>query len=127
MDKKELASEWFLFAKKDLDSARYLKGMKPAPLEIICYHCQQSTEKYLKGFIFMHGGEIQKTHDLVLLLKKCIEFDDSFKNLTTECIRLTNYGIQPRYPFEMEIIDRDMILAIESAETVQHFVLEIGN
>jgi len=35
----------------DLNTAEYLKNMKPLPIEIICYHCQQSAEKYLKGYL----------------------------------------------------------------------------
>jgi HEPN domain-containing protein len=29
--------------------------MHPTPVEVICYHCQQSAEKYLKGYIVLHG------------------------------------------------------------------------
>jgi len=35
----------------DLGTAEYLQNMSPLPLEIICYHCQQSAEKYLKGYL----------------------------------------------------------------------------
>jgi len=51
MDNKNIAGEWFNIADADLSSAEYLRGMSPAPLEIICYHCQQSAEKYLKGYL----------------------------------------------------------------------------
>ncbi|WP_200800676.1 HEPN domain-containing protein [Carboxydothermus pertinax] len=43
--------------------AKYLMNMIPKPSNIICYHCQQSAEKYLKGFIALNGGQILKTHD----------------------------------------------------------------
>lgn len=40
---KELVDEWFRFANMDLNTAKYLfENMHPAPLEIICYHCQQA-------------------------------------------------------------------------------------
>ena len=58
MDNKNIAHEWFRYAAQDLSSANYLRGMQPVPLEIICYHCQQSIEKYLKGFICLNGGNI---------------------------------------------------------------------
>ncbi len=48
MDKKEAAKEWFKIAESDLSSAAFLQKMRPTPVEIICYHCQQSAEKYLK-------------------------------------------------------------------------------
>lgn len=37
--------------KKDLEAAKFLTNMHPQPLEIICYHCQQSAEKIL-NFVF---------------------------------------------------------------------------
>jgi len=42
MDNKDIAHEWFTFAKLDLDSAKFLVNMSPLPVEVICYHCQQS-------------------------------------------------------------------------------------
>ncbi|WP_230869408.1 HEPN domain-containing protein [Iocasia frigidifontis] len=61
MDNREIAQEWFELADYDLQSAVFLLKMKPKPLEIMAYHCQQSVEKYLKGFLAFHGGQIKKT------------------------------------------------------------------
>ena len=36
--------EWLEFAAMDLDSAQFLLGMRPVPVEIICYHCEQAAE-----------------------------------------------------------------------------------
>jgi HEPN domain-containing protein len=55
MDHKQIAQEWFHYANADLEAAKFLQTMRPMPLEIICYHCQQSSEKYLKGFIALNG------------------------------------------------------------------------
>lgn len=41
--------EWLEFAAMDLDSAQFLLGMRPVPVEIICYHCEQAAEKLLKA------------------------------------------------------------------------------
>ena len=43
-------SEWFEFAKRDLESAKFLINMHPVPIEIICYHCEQSAEKIERFF-----------------------------------------------------------------------------
>ena len=51
MDNIEVSKEWFEFAKRDLESAKFLINMYPKPIEIICYHCEQSAEEYLKGYI----------------------------------------------------------------------------
>ena len=49
------AQEWQRLAAMDLSTAEYLKNMNPLPIEIICYHCQQSAEKYLKGYLVFCG------------------------------------------------------------------------
>ena len=44
MDNLARAQEWQRLAEMDLVSAEYLMGMRPVPVEIICYHCQQSAK-----------------------------------------------------------------------------------
>ena len=57
MDKDDIAKEWFKIAETDLESAEYLQKMVPVPIEIICYHCQQSAEKYFKGYLILKGND----------------------------------------------------------------------
>lgn len=122
MNNNLVAQEWFRYAKQDLDSAIYLQEMRPVPVEIICYHCQQSAEKYLKGFIAFHGGAIQRVHDLVALNKTCMKYDENFMQIREECLNLTDYGVQARYPFSLELNETDAHLAVKSAEQVQAFL-----
>jgi HEPN domain-containing protein len=52
MENENFASEWYQFAKMDYQTAVYLYDtMYPMPYEIVCYHCQQATEKLLKGLL----------------------------------------------------------------------------
>lgn len=123
MDHKRVAQEWFQYANTDFEAANFLQTMRPMPLEIICYHCQQSAEKYLKGFIALNGGVVQKTHDLVALNKVCSGYSANFQEIVEECINLTDFGVQARYPFHMEITEEDMLLALKSAKVIKDFVL----
>ena len=123
MNNKGIANEWFAFADYDLESAKFLLQMNPQPLEIICYHCQQSAEKYLKGYIALKGGKLIKTHDLTLLNKICKKYDQDFQQIDDDTIELVDYGVQVRYPFNLEIEEHDVITAIESAERIREFVL----
>lgn len=124
MNNKDIAKEWLLFADQDLESAKFLLGMRPAPLEIICYHCQQSAEKYIKGYIAYHGGSIVKTHDLTLLNKICLNYDQDFHSIQDDCIELTDYGVQIRYPFHLDVEENDVNNAAESAERIKKFILD---
>ena len=95
MDNNKIYTEWFEFAKRDLESAKFLMNMHPRPIEIICYyHCEQSAEKYLKGYLIKSGNKIERTHDLVLLNNKCKAIDKSFEIIEDECIELVPYGVQ---------------------------------
>ena len=122
MNKKSIAQEWFDVANQDLASANYLQNMQPVPIEIICYHCQQTAEKYLKGFLAYLGQEVQKTHDLVLLNKLCQETDSDFKKIAEDCLLLTDYGVNIRYPYPLELNEEDMQLALKNAENIKSFV-----
>jgi HEPN domain-containing protein len=53
MDEIRSALEWLRFAKMDLSSAEFLLKHKPLPKEIICFHCQQTAEKGLKGVLVL--------------------------------------------------------------------------
>jgi len=107
-----------------MDSAKYLLNMRPVPLEIICYHCEQTAEKALKFYLIFKDSEPSRTHDLRLLCKMYSNSDKSFDEISQSCINLTPYGIQPRYPFEIEIAESDMEKAIVDADQVLNFVLQ---
>jgi len=123
MDNKDIAKEWFKIAELDLTSAEFLQKMIPLPVEIICYHCQQSTEKFLKGFLALNGEEIKKTHDLIQLNKTCQKYNEDFKSIEDGCLMLTNYGVNVRYPFPMDINEADMKIAFRNAQKIKDFVL----
>ena len=120
MSNLNIAQEWFDIAEKDLLSAKFLGNMQPIPIEIICYHCQQAAEKYLKGFLAHNKHEIVKTHDLIILNKLCMKFDSEFRNLHEQCLRLTDYGVNIRYPYPLDLNESDMELAIKDTEFIQN-------
>ena len=55
---------------------------------------------------------------MVFLNKKCIEIDKDFEKITKECIRLTNYGVNIRYPNFMDIIKEDAELALKDVKEI---------
>ena len=120
----EYITEWIDFTNTDLSTAEFLLAMRPQPMEIICYHCQQSAEKYLKGYL-IHTGVMEppKTHNLIFLHSMCLETDNRFTEISHACEALNRYGVQPRYPNEMEIMEQEMKKAIEYARCVRDFDL----
>ena len=98
--------------------------MRPIPIEVICYHCQQAAEKYLKGFLALNGEAIEKIHDLVRLNKMCGKYEENFKIIEKDCLALTDYAVNVRYPFPLDINETDMHLALKSARIIRDFISE---
>lgn len=126
MDNLTSAKEWQRFAEMDLMSAEYILKMRPVPVEIICYHCQQSAEKYLKGYLVLHGMNPPKIHDLNQLQKLCANISDSFSDIADYCSDLTAYGVQLRYPMQLILEERDMQDALISAKAIRDFIISIA-
>jgi HEPN domain-containing protein len=116
------AKEWFSFAEMDLSSAEFLLAKWPVPVAIICYHCQQSAEKCLKGLLVLKNQIPPKTHDLSLLMDLCKCFFPKIMSIAVQCTALNLYSSQPRYPREMLITEQGMKAAIENAKVVYAFV-----
>jgi HEPN domain-containing protein len=122
MTNADIAHKWLAFADSDLSSAVFLLDKRPSPVEIICYHCQQTAEKCLKGFLAYHGKPIPKTHQLTALNALCVEIQPGFSDIESECIALTDYATDIRYPFELELETNDTTEAIKNAKRINAFV-----
>ena len=118
------SSEWLDFAYMDLSAAEHLLTMRPLPVEIICYHCEQAAEKFLKATLVQFDREPPKTHDLIQLCKLCCEVDTQFEQLADSCIELTPYGVQVRYPSNLELDESDAVCALKECRLVQGFVCQ---
>ena len=125
MDNKDVAQNWFNKGNNDLVAAEYLLTMKIPPIDVICFHSQQASEKYLKGFLALHGKEIPRIHDLEELVSICNEINSGFSELYDIALDLSGYAVEVRYPLEndYEITLEDAKLAINNANEVKDFVL----
>ena len=74
----EDVSEWIKIADDDFDSEEILNQAARKHYEIICYHCAQAAEKYLKGYLEYKDIIPEKTHNLAYLNSICIENDANF-------------------------------------------------
>jgi HEPN domain-containing protein len=95
--------------------------MHPKPFELICFHAQQSAEKLLKGFLTVNAITPPKTHDLLILHDMCLEIREDFEPLRLALGRLNPYGVQPRYPNEIEIAEKDTLQALMDMDLVMMF------
>jgi HEPN domain-containing protein len=114
----ETVTEWFYLADADIDTAKLVKEMRTQHKEIICYHCEQAVEKYLKGFLQANNIIPPQIHDLEKLCAMCSEKDIRFDIIIKECIYLTDFATQLRYPHEREITEYNVTKALADTETV---------
>ena len=119
MDINEV-KEWLRIADSDLDSAKILNEAVHKHREIICYHCAQAVEKYLKGYLVYHDIVPPKTHDLSFLNVFCIEKDDVFCNIQALCDYLTTFANNIRYPHKYEVTEDDVKFSINAVEKVRN-------
>ena len=59
----EDVKEWMEIADNDFDSAILLNESVRKHYEIICYHCAQTVEKHIKGYLISKNIIPQKTHE----------------------------------------------------------------
>lgn len=115
-------SQWLRLAEGDLESANHLLTLHPFKLEVICYLCEQSAEKMLKGFLASTMKEIPKTHDLMKLCRLCAEEDKELDDLFDSCARLMPYGVQVRYPNHAELYEEDMRIALKDSMKIMEML-----
>jgi HEPN domain-containing protein len=96
--KEELTRSWLLKAKRDLLSAEELAGADTPLLDTAAYHCQQSAEKAIKGFLLFHDVRFEKTHDIEVLISQASEIDSSFFACIEAARILTPLAVEFRYP-----------------------------
>ena len=125
----EYLFEWIQIAGEDFNAAQILNEAVRKPNEIICYHCAQAVEKYLKGYLVFNDIEPEKTHNLLFLNSLCSEIDNSFEKINSECKFLNSFASDIRYPHKYEVIESDVNSAIAAVEKIRHFqpILELRN
>src|SRR5688572_2297121 len=89
---------WVRKAEDDLAAARALAARKPPLRDVVCFHCQQAAEKYLKALLQELSLPFPKTHDLENLLLLVLPHHATLKRLRRRLDALTNFAVDFRYP-----------------------------
>lgn len=111
---------WFAKARQDLKVAKHLRPNEADFFSGIVFHCQQSAEKSLKGFLTFHNVRILKTHDMEVLLAKVRETNPELADKYTGVIDMTTYAVEYRYPdFEHKLPPLNEKLVAEAIELAE--------
>ena len=91
-------AEWVGKAEEDFEAACVLICLRKRPTpNAVCFHCQQSAEKYLKAYLVREGIKFPRTHDLLELHKLCSSVDPGFELIADLLDHLNPYSIEYRY------------------------------
>jgi HEPN domain-containing protein/predicted nucleotidyltransferase len=102
--------EWLRLARQDLELAEEVAPKMKQYEESICFHCQQSAEKYLKALLVNAGTRPLRQHDLTGLLAQTKTAGFDLSGLLEDCRYLTPFAVDLRYPPSIEI-DAERALA----------------
>jgi HEPN domain-containing protein len=118
----ELTTEWLEKAEGDYATAeRELRARRRPNYDAVCFHAQQTIEKYLKAFLQEHGVNFPKTHSLIELLEIALPFDESLELQRELLVQLERYAVRYRYPGESA--DKDEArTALRAARVVRIFI-----
>jgi HEPN domain-containing protein len=115
---KKLTREWVRKAEADYRLAVTVhRGAEPFH-DAVCFHCQQSAEKYLKGLMEELGLTVPKTHDLERLRGLLTAHDAALRPLKRGLPFLTRFAVETRYPGD-DATKREAEAALRWAERVR--------
>lgn len=94
----EIVHQWLIKADHDLEIVKRELRLPDEPLtDILCFHCQQAVEKYLKAYLVSRLIKPPRTHDIAVLIEECRKIDSEFDTLS-DLSYLNEYAIELRYP-----------------------------
>src|SRR4029450_11176249 len=95
---KRQTGPWVRKAEEDVEAARALAARRPPLRDIVCFHCQQAVEKYLKALLQEPSIKFPKTHDLEALLDLLGSHGSTLNRLRRRLDALTIFAVEYRYP-----------------------------
>jgi HEPN domain-containing protein len=95
---KRLTARWVRKAEADEEGARRLARARPPLPDLVCFHCQQTAEKYLKALAQEWGLAVPRTHNLDELLNLLLPQEATLLRLRRGLVALSRYAVDYRYP-----------------------------
>ncbi len=95
---KKRTRQWVHKAEADhLAALKLAAGAEQLP-DQVCFHCQQSAEKYLKALVEEVGLTVPKTHDLMRLRALLAPHFSALGSHGRGLAFLTTFAVAARYP-----------------------------
>jgi HEPN domain-containing protein len=121
---KGLTAEWLAKAEEDYSVATGLMRRRRVPADSICFHAQQTAEKFMKAVLQDRGIHFGKSHDLEGLLRLCTTVQPQLTLLVADAQLLNDYAVRYRYP-GIDATKRQAKLAVKAAARVRQAILPL--
>src|ERR1700693_903741 len=115
---KRATREWVSKAEADFRGARTLARSRPPLHDLVCFHCQQCAEKYLKALLEELGVAVAKSHDLEQLLFILLPYHPTLRSIKRGLDSLTDFAVDTCYP-RVRASKRQAMSALSRAERVR--------
>jgi HEPN domain-containing protein len=116
---QSLTAEWVDKAENDYRAAVLLVRSHERFHDQVCFHCQQSAEKYLKALLQELGLPVPRTHNLLALRTLLLPHHDFVRPLRRGLDFLSRFAVGPRYPL-YDARKRQAASALRWAGKVRH-------
>jgi len=124
VDKPKVA-DWIEKADHDLGSAKLIYLHIPEYFDMIAFHCQQATEKYLKAILLYKEIEFDRTHNLIFLLELLSQKIEITEEYFDKAILLNGFSVQIRYPDHKIFMTKDELeSAINISQDFRKFAIK---
>lgn len=102
----EEVKNWIIKGLNDYKTAQKLINLTEDEIvtDTLCFHCQQSAEKFLKAFLVNSGVDFERTHSLEYLIKLCSTIDKEFEALYDFAKNLTDYAVELDIPVNLTFL-----------------------
>jgi HEPN domain-containing protein len=94
----EVVGQWLDKAREDLRAAQFLVDADLPMKAVAAFHCQQASEKAMKGLLVRREVVFEKTHDIKAIAALLPGPDADLLPLARRASRLTVYAWKYRYP-----------------------------
>ncbi|MBI5573743.1 MAG: HEPN domain-containing protein [Elusimicrobia bacterium] len=121
----DLVNEWFKKADEDILTIENNLKAEKIPTSTVCFHSQQSAEKYLKGYLSYKEIEFEFVHDMEYLINLATENEKKFEELIEVVKKLDKYSVKIRYSYFYTPTLEEAKESYEMAVKIRDFVLSL--
>ncbi|QXO94627.1 HEPN domain-containing protein [Methanospirillum purgamenti] len=124
MKNRPIVEDWLIRSRSNLCRAQSGQTSDEILFEDLCFDCQQSVEKSLKGLLIAIDIEAPRTHNISILIEYLAKTGITIPHQVIIASDLTEFAVQTRYPGIYEpITGEEFAESLEIAENVYSWVL----